>query len=149
ELVHRREINSQQFHAILLQPRRNIRCDHRDSLWKNCRVAPTAGLYEKARSCSDLFSLRTKVLASNQMFFRRLGKSFCEIDYGCTTEITVERCFFDRCTINIEMKSSISMSPIMQAHRDRTEIYARSFCDFIRNTITKRFVTGPFGKLIR
>ena len=41
------------------------------------------------------------------------------------------------------------MRAVVNAHPDRAEIYARAFCDLVRNTITKRFVTGPFGKVIR
>jgi hypothetical protein len=83
------------------------------------------------------------------MFLRRLKKSFREIDYGCAAKINLERRFLDRRPIHVEMKWSIGVRAVVHAHRDRAEIYARAFCDLVRNTITKRFVTRPFGEVIR
>src|SRR5215471_6661763 len=47
------------------------------------------------------------------------------------------------------MKSCIGMCAVMQAHPDRGEIYARALRDLASNAITKRFVAGPFSKVIR
>ena len=83
------------------------------------------------------------------MFLRRLKKSFREIDYDCAAQINLERRFLDRCPIRVEMKSGIGVRAVVHAHHDRAEIHARAFCDLVRNTITKRFVTRPFGEVVR
>src|SRR6266513_3000311 len=83
------------------------------------------------------------------MFLRRLKKSFREIDYGHAAKINLERRFLDRRPIHLEMKSGVGVRAVVHAHRDRAEIYARAFCDLVRNTITKWFVAGPFSEIIR
>jgi len=83
------------------------------------------------------------------MFLRRFKKSFREIDYSCVAKINLERRFLDRRPFHLEMKSSIGVRAVVHAHRDRAEIYAPAFCDLVPNTLTKRFVTWPFGEVIR
>src|SRR4030095_4482817 len=113
-----------------------------------CRVAPSTGLYEEPRCRGDVFGVWTEILASDQVFLHRFKKNIREIDYGCAAQIDLERRFFDRRPIYLKMKPSIGVRAVVHAHPDRAEIHARAFCDLICNTITKRFVTGPFGKVI-
>ena len=96
-----------------------------------------------------MLSVRSEIFASDQMLLARLGKSLRQIDDSCTAEISVERHFFDRFGICVEMKPRIRMRAVVHAHRDRAEVYARTFGDLVRQTIIERFVTWPFGEVVR
>src|SRR5262245_3025700 len=131
ELVHRWQVHTEQFHAILLQPYWDLRCDHGSSIWKNCRVAPSAGPYQKSRGCGDLFAVWPEILDGDQMLLLQTRKKLREIDYGCAAEINFERRFFDSCPICVEMEPRIRVRAVVHAHRDRAEIHAGALRDLV------------------
>ena len=72
DFIYGRDIQSQQFDAIFLQPCWDISGDHRNLLWKQGGISPSAGLYKDLRRGRDRFGGRPEVLDGDQVLLLRV-----------------------------------------------------------------------------
>ena len=96
DFIYGREIQSQQFDAIFLQPRWDISGDHRNLLWKQVWNHSIGRSLQGVRDVAAIASAgRPEVLDGDQVFLLRVEKSLPKIDHRCAAQIRFERRFLN------------------------------------------------------